>query len=138
MKKYVCREKESSLGATGQGGLKPFGAGSIASLREKLCSRFISRLFYIQWEAKAEQNIQRHKASVDILYDLFEKLEPQQIKTAMNNHLKRMSVLSNFIYLSFSFPWKNWCKSVANSIRNPKSAISNRYSFSPKTCALKI
>ena len=91
MKTYLVRKKESSIGATGQGGLKVFvdylkyklhlpfilkdfgdklwgyklaslvllllcrsqiGAKNIAQLREKLLCRFVSRLFYIQYEAK--------------------------------------------------------------------------------------
>jgi hypothetical protein len=122
-------KKRSSLGATGQGGLKPFvdylksklhlpfilkgfgnklwgyklsslvlvllcrpqmGAGSIAALKEKLLGRFISRLFYIHCEAKVTNQKARRKASVDILYDLFAKLDPKRIRKSMNNHLKRM------------------------------------------------
>ncbi|RMD59879.1 IS4/IS5 family transposase [Candidatus Parcubacteria bacterium] len=65
------------------------GANSIAALREKLMSRFLGRLFYLRWESKATPG-KRHQPSVDILYDLFEKLSPQQIQRLMNNHLKRM------------------------------------------------
>jgi len=119
-------KKRSSLGATGQGGVKPFvdylkyklhlpfilkdfgdklvqaiiigpgscrpqlGAGSIAALREKLLGRFISRLFYIHCEAKITAKKTRRKASIDILYDLFAKLDPKRIRKSMNNHLKRM------------------------------------------------
>jgi len=129
LKKFVRRTEESSLGVTGQGGLKPFvdhlkyklhlpfvlkefgdklwgyklvslllvllcrpqlGAKSIAALREKLLCRFISRLFYIRCEARVTNQEARRKASIDILYDLFSKLDPKQIRTSMDNHLKRM------------------------------------------------
>jgi len=129
VKTYLVRKKESSIGATGQGGLKVFvdylkyklhlpfilkdfgdklwgyklaslvllllcrsqiGAKNIAQLREKLLCRFVSRLFYIQYEAKTTHQETRRKASIDILYDLFTKLEPQKIIKSMNNHLKRM------------------------------------------------
>ncbi len=66
------------------------GAKSIAGLREKLLTRFISRLFYIRWESKADTSCEKHRSSVDILYDLFEKLSPKVIGKAMNNHVKRM------------------------------------------------
>ena len=66
------------------------GAKSIAALRETLLTRFISRLFYIRWESKADGSRGKHRASIDILYDLFEKLSPQRIRVAMNNHIKRM------------------------------------------------
>ena len=66
------------------------GAKSIAGLREKLLTRFISRLFYIRWESKADASREKQRASVDILYDLFEKLSPKVIGKAMNNHVKRM------------------------------------------------
>ena len=66
------------------------GAKSIASLREKLLARFIARLFYIRWESKAATSREKQRASVDVLYDLFEKLSPQRIRLAMNNHIKRM------------------------------------------------
>lgn len=66
------------------------GAKSIAGLREKLLSRFISRLFYIRWESKAANRTKKHNASVDVLYDIFEKLDAQHIRRAMANHIKRM------------------------------------------------
>ena len=60
------------------------GAGSIAALREKMLCRFIGRLFYLRWESVASRQSKRrgqetHHASVDILYDLFEKLDPKQV-----------------------------------------------------------
>ena len=66
------------------------GAKSIAALREKLLTRFISRLFYIRWESKASTSHEKQRASVDVLYDLFEKLDAKRIRVAMNNHIKRM------------------------------------------------
>jgi len=66
------------------------GANSIATLRETLLTRFITRLFYIRWESKADGSREKHRASVDVLYDLFEKLSPKVIRKAMNNHIKRM------------------------------------------------
>ncbi len=66
------------------------GAKSIAALREKLLTRFISRLFYIRWESKADGSREKQRASVDVLYDLLEKLSPKRIGKAMNNHIKRM------------------------------------------------
>ncbi len=66
------------------------GANSIAALREKLLARFITRLFYIRWESKADSSHQKHRASVDVLYDLFDKLSSKQIRQAMNNHIRRM------------------------------------------------
>jgi len=66
------------------------GANSIAALREKLLTRFISRLFYIRWESKADASRAKQRASVDVLYDLFEKLSPKRIGKAMNNHIRRM------------------------------------------------
>ena len=66
------------------------GANSIAALREKLLTRFITRLFYIRWESKADSSHQKHRASVDVLYDLFDKLSSKQIRQAMNNHIRRM------------------------------------------------
>ena len=66
------------------------GAKSIAALRETLLTRFISRLFYIRWESKASRSREKHRASIDILYDLFEKLSAKRIRVTMNNHIKRM------------------------------------------------
>ena len=66
------------------------GANSIAALREKLLCRFICRLFYIRWESNAAEKRPKRKASVDVLYDLFEKLDKKQIRQAINNHIKRM------------------------------------------------
>ena len=66
------------------------GAKSIVGLREKLLARFICRLFYIRWESKAACSHQKHRASVDVLYDLFSKLDSKQIRKAMNNHIRRM------------------------------------------------
>ncbi len=66
------------------------GAKSIAGLREKLLTRFIARLFYIRWESTSENKREKQRASVDVLYDVFEKLSPQRIRVAMNNHIKRM------------------------------------------------
>jgi len=66
------------------------GAKSIVGLREKLLARFICRLFYIRWESKAARSHQKHRASVDVLYDLFGKLDSKQIRKAMNNHIRRM------------------------------------------------
>jgi len=66
------------------------GAKSIAALRETLLSRFIARLFYIRWESTTATSREKQRASVDVLYDLFEKLSPQRIQVAMNNHIKRM------------------------------------------------
>ena len=65
------------------------GAKSIAGLREKLLARFISRLFYIRWESKASTSHEKQRASVDVLYDLFERLDSKLIVKAMNNHIKR-------------------------------------------------
>ena len=129
MKRYICHENPVGVGATGQGGLKPFvdylkrdlhlpwilsgfgdklwgyklaslvllllcrpqlGALSIAALGEKLLCRFITRLFYIRWESKTAKKGDRHRASVDVLYDVLEKLDPDRICKAMNNHIKRM------------------------------------------------
>ena len=66
------------------------GANSIAALRETLLARFITRLFYIRWESKADSSPKKHRASVDVLYDLFDKLDFKQIRKAMNNHIRRM------------------------------------------------
>ena len=66
------------------------GARSIAALREKLLCRFISRLFYIRWESQANASQEKRRASVDVLYDLFDKLDAKRIRVAMNNHIKRM------------------------------------------------
>ncbi len=71
------------------------GASSIAAVGEKLLSRFISRLFYLRWESKRssqgkQQETPAHHASVDILYDLFEKLTPERLLVVINNHIKRM------------------------------------------------
>ena len=66
------------------------GANSIAALRETLITRFIARLFYIRWESKADSSGKKHRASVDVLYDLFDKLDFKQIRKAMNNHIRRM------------------------------------------------
>ncbi len=66
------------------------GANSIAALREKLLARFITRLFYIRWESKADSSPKKHRASVDVLYELFDKLDFKQIRKAMNNHIRRM------------------------------------------------
>ena len=66
------------------------GANSIAELREKLLTRFISRLFYIRWESEASASRAKQRASIDVLYDLFEKLSHERIRKAMNNHIQRM------------------------------------------------
>ena len=66
------------------------GAKSIAGLREKLLARFIARLFYIRWESEAATSREKQRASVDVLYDLFEKLDSKLIVKAMNNHIRRM------------------------------------------------
>ena len=134
MKRYFINPKNSTLVATGCGGIKPFvddlkrrvhlplivkglgdkqwgyklaslvlvlvcrpqlGASSIAAVGEKLLCRFISRLFYLRWESKRssqgkQQETPAHHASVDILYDLFEKLTPERLLVVINNHIKRM------------------------------------------------
>ena len=57
------------------------GCTSITQLRALLVQRFIQRVFTLNYG-------QQRGASVDILYDLFEKLHPDLIQAGFTRHLK--------------------------------------------------
>ena len=88
------------------------GAKSIVGLREKLLARFICRLFYIRWESKAARSHQKHRASVDVLYDLFGKLDSKQIRKAIRDFQRLVDLRphgqSSQLPFSFSDPKTNF------------------------------